>query len=106
MPRTRQNFITDERNAHAHYIIDGTKYMTMQEVYCAALNRGSTHTFSTIRNRLRRGETTWAALLRPTDPNQGLDKRKENIQRKHDEMRKVCEELDARKKAMGLEYAY
>jgi hypothetical protein len=103
MPRTRQNFITAEHNAHAHYVLDGMKFNSIQQVYVIALGKGFNGAYGAIAKRLTHGCDTWKKLLEPVDTARS-EQRKEIQRKKHEEMHRICEELDARKKELG--YAY
>lgn len=89
----------DER---CHFLVEGTPFNSVRGVFTQAVERGFTGALSNIMQRLTSGADTWDELCRPVNPTISAAKKKTHAG-KRAEMAAVIAELDARKKAMGLD---
>lgn len=96
LSRAKANF---RHNDRCRYLIDGVSFQHSCGVYHAALERGFVGAESTIKNRLVRGATTWAELLKPVNEKKASAS-KANAERKRAEMEELIAAMDARKAAL------
>lgn len=83
-----------------HFYFDGSFFGGPANACQAAISNGATASVATLMRRIKRGATTFAELMEPPK-NAGAKKGYKD--RAHAEMHAICMELDARKKAMGLD---
>lgn len=92
-------------NLRTGLFFEGSRFPSVSSVARAAKSKGATVSLWTMAKRIKNGAATWQELLEPEkrNANGGKERLAKHREKEKANMHAICEEMDARKKAMGLD---